>query len=153
MAVATMLRVEVQTESGTEILELARHSPYEHWIVTGWDPNGRGRVPKKLVRLEGLPFVPSGVNGVDYTVTTQLPDALMDGRDSYFKGRLIDVLDGCSPRALRIRIPKHPAVAVTTGVSADTGDSNELEEDRLRRLRRPRANSALWPPANCVRAE
>lgn len=139
---ASLHRIRLDTEAGTQVHDLLKLGEFEHWIVLGWLTCGATRGPKRAIRLEGLPFIPSGIGEADFTVTVPLPDQLLIGDGSpVFRGRVVDVIDSDSPRAARLQIPawlvvEHAYQQQRRSVQAqDQRDGRHLMDPRRRALR------------------
>lgn len=97
-----LLRIQVRTTNSTRTLDLLKVGAFEHWIIPAWLEDGTGRYPARLIRLEGLPFLPAASTTSAFTLTAQLPEELLEGCSRKFEGRTVEMIEGSSSYARRL---------------------------------------------------
>ncbi|WP_139202830.1 hypothetical protein [Pseudoxanthomonas sp. GM95] len=66
-------RIALDAGNGAELHDLLKIGDFEHWIVMGWEVRGQYCVPEIAIRLEGLPYIPSGTGQAEFTLMCPLP--------------------------------------------------------------------------------
>ncbi|SEL58172.1 hypothetical protein SAMN05428989_1980 [Pseudoxanthomonas sp. GM95] len=93
-------RIALDAGSGTELHDLLKLGSFEHWIVMGWQERGRYCIPEMAIRLEGLPYVPSGVGEADFTLMCRLPLA----RAEFHRASGMVVVESGETQSWRLRV-------------------------------------------------